>query len=136
MCQISAVTVKLTVMNTTANVPSYALITVVPASEYPASLGYTRALNHTRMTYLSGSGGMDKGTIEAKFTLAQMLGISPKGSRVYQQDINDIGSTTPLTAQTPVVQIDVGGITANASLIYNLEVWYEVEYFQLQTPGV
>jgi hypothetical protein len=136
MCQVSAVTIKITVMNTTASVPAYVLVTSVPASEYPASFGYTRSLNHTKIAYLSGAGGLDRAVVEQRYTLRQQLGINPDNNRVYQQDLTDAGSTTPLTPQTPVVQFDIGGITSNANLIYNIEVWYDVEYFMLQTPGV
>jgi hypothetical protein len=122
-------------MNTTANVPSYLLVTSIPASEYPAAFGYTRALIHSKLAYLSGAGGMDKATVEGTYKLRSMLGINPDNNRVYQMNLADASSTTPLTSETPVVQLDIGGITANATLIYNIEVWYDAEFFQLQTPG-
>ncbi len=125
-------------MNGIANtVPISIMTAIVPASEYPLSWTSLGALTTSRRTLASATGGQDKAILSVQYGTNTHLGVSAQNERGYQQSYAEATSTTALIADTPVVQVLASSYSGGNTTAYLvLVVDYEIEFFELQNPGV
>jgi len=135
MSRIVSLTVKCTVINTTANTPAEAVLVVLPFSDYSKTLAQVKQLPKAKYRFLSGSGGIDKVSLSHSANLNAALGVDSRSIRDYQQSASEAGSTLALLPDTPVLAFYVGGASTEPTLRVFIEVNYHVEFFLPEYPG-
>lgn len=135
MSRITSVTVKCTVINTTANTPAEVAMAVLPYSDYSRTLAEVKKLPKSKYRYLSGSGGIDKVSLTYTASLNHWLGVDSRSIRDYQQSASEAASTLALLPDTPIIALYVGGASTEPTLRVFIEVDYNVEFFLPEQPG-
>jgi len=135
MSRIVSLTVKCTVINTTASTPAEVALAVLPYSDYSRTLAEVKKLPKAVYRYLSGSGGIDKVTVSKTANLNHWLGVDSRSIRDYQQSASEAASTLALLPDTPVLALYVGGASTEPTLRVFIEVVYNVEFFLPENPG-
>ncbi len=135
MSRILQVTVKATVINTTANTPAEVVLCVLPYSDYSKTLAQVKQLPKAKFRYLSGSGGLDKVSLSYTANLNHWLGVDSRSIRDYQQSASEAASTLALLPDTPVLALYVGGASTEPTLRVFIETTYHVEFFEPEYPG-
>lgn len=135
MSRIVSVTVKATIINTTANTPAEVAMAVLPYSDYSRTLAEVKRLPKAKYRYLSGSGGIDKVSLTYTADLNHWLGVDSRSIRDYQQSASEAASTLALLPDTPVLALYVGGASTEPTLRVFIETTYHVEFFLPEQPG-
>lgn len=135
MSRIISVSVKVTVINTTANTPAEVVLCVLPYSDYSKTLAQVKLMQKAAVAYLSGSGGIDKVVLSKTANLRAVLGVDSRMVRDYQQSASEAASTLALLPDTPVLALYVGGASTEPTLRVFIEIDYLVEFFELEYPG-
>jgi len=135
MSRIISLQVKCTVINTTSNTPAEVVLAVMPYSDYSKTLAQVKLLPRAAIRYLSGSGGIDKVTIQKKAALNQALSNNSRAVRDYQQSASEAASTLALLPDTPILALYVGGASAEPTLRVFIQVDYNIEFFEPEYPG-
>lgn len=135
MSRITSVTVKVTVINTTANTPAEVAMAVLPYSDYSRTLAEVKKLPKAKYRYLSGSGGIDKVSLTYTANLNHWLGVDSRSIRDYQQSASEAASTLALLPDTPILALYVGGASTEPTLRVFIEAIYNVEFFLPEQPG-
>jgi len=135
MSRILQVHCRVTVINTTALTPAEVVFAVLPYSDYSRTLADVKNLPKAKFKYLSGGGGMDKTSLDYSAALNDWLGVDSRSIRDYQQSASEAASTLALLPDTPVLALYVGGASTEPTLRVFLDVWYDVEFFELEYPG-
>jgi len=135
MSRIVSLQVKCTVINTTAATPAEVVLVVLPYSDYSRTLAEVKNFPKAAIRYLSGSGGIDKVTIQKRDALNTHLGVDSRALRDYQQSASEAASTLALLPDTPVLALYVGGASTEPTLRVFIEVNYDIEFFEPEYPG-
>jgi len=135
MSRILRVTVKCTVINTTANTPAEVVLVTLPFSDYSKTIDQVKQYPEAKIAYLSGSGGIDKAIVSKTDTLTRSLGFNSGMVRDYQQSSAEAASTLALLPDTPVIALYVGGAATEPTLRVFIEVTYHIDFFELEHPG-
>ncbi len=135
MCRIVSVSVKCTVINTTANTPAEVVLVTLPYSDYSRTLAEAKRFPKAAIRYLSGSGGIDKVVVQKRDSLNAFLGVDSRSIRDYQQSASEAASTLALLPDTPVIALYVGGASTEPTLRVFIETTYDVEFFEPEQPG-
>lgn len=135
MSRIVSLTVKCTVINTTANTPAEVVMAVLPYSDYSKTLAQAKQLPKAKLRFLSGSGGIDKVSVSETANLNRHLGVDSRSIRDYQQSASEAASTLALLPDTPIIALYVGGASTEPTLRVFIEVNYDVEFFLPEYPG-
>ncbi len=124
-------------LNNSTTSPVETALGIVPASEYPCTLTNLRRFPDTVFRTASYKGGQDRLHIIKMASINKLLGVSAQTERGYQQSYAEATSTTALIADTPVMQLVVSSPTGGDVACYiDYTVEYDVEFFELQVPGV
>ncbi len=125
------------VINNSTVAPVECAIGVVPASEYPCTLANLRRFPGAVFRTAAYKGGMDRQFIRKSASTNQHLGVSALTERGYQQNYAEATATTALITDTPVLELVVSTPTGTDVACYiDFTVEYDVEFFELQVPGV
>lgn len=135
LSRIVSLSVKCTVINTTANTPAEIVTAVLPFSDYSKTLAQVKQLPKAKYRFLSGSGGIDKATVTHSANLNSVLGVDSRSIRDYQQSASEAASTLALLPDTPILALYVGGASTEPTLRVFIEVMYNVEFFLPEYPG-
>jgi len=135
MSRILQVHARVTVINTTAATPAELVACVLPYSDYSRTLAEAKNLPRAKFKYLSGAGGLDKVSLDYSAGINDWLGVDCRSLRDYQQSASEAASTLALLPDTPVLAVYVGGASTEPTLRVFLDVWYDVEFFELEYPG-
>jgi len=135
MSRLTSVKVKCTVINTTANTPAEVVLVTLPYSDYSRTLAEVKQLPSASIRYLSGSGGLDKVTVQQTGSLSKALRFDASAVRDYQQSASEAASTLALLPDTPVLALYVGGASTEPTMRVFIEVDYAIEFFELEYPG-
>lgn len=135
MSRILQVHLRVTVINKTANTPAEVVAVVLPLSDYSRTLAQAKQFPKAKFKYLSGSGGFDKVSLDYTANLNTELGVDSRALRDYQQSASEAASTLALLPDTPVLALYVGGASTEPTLRVFIDVWYDVEFFELEYPG-
>lgn len=135
LSRIISLRVNCTVINTTANTPAEIVSCVLPFSDYSKTLAQVKQLPGFKQKFISGSGGIDKGSVTHSANLNQWLGVDSRSIRDYQQSASEAASTLALLPDTPVLAVYVGGAATEPTLRVFLKVQYCVEFFEPEYPG-
>ncbi len=81
---------------------------------------------------------MDRCELAASYSTNRLLGVMALTERGYQQSYAEATSTTALITDTPVVQLLACLYNGNAitQAYMTIVVEYDIEFFELQNPGV
>lgn len=135
MSRILQVHLRVTVINTTANTPAEVVAVVLPFSDYSRTLAEVKRFPKAKFKYLSGSGGLDKVALDYTAALNDWIGVDSRSVRDYQQSASEAASTLALLPDTPVLALYVGGASTEPTLRVFVDVWYDIEFFELEQPG-
>jgi len=135
MSRILQVTLRVTVLNTTANTPAEIVAVVLPFSDYSKTLAQVKQLPKATIKYLSGSGGIDKVSLTKKANLNSFLAVDSRSVRDYQQSASEAASTLALLPDTPILGLYIGGASTEPTLRVMITVDYDIEFFELEYPG-
>lgn len=135
MSRILQTHVRVTVINTTASTPAEVVMAVLPYSDYSRTLADVKNLPKAKFKYLSGSGGLDKVSLDYTAALNTWMGVDCRAIRDYQQSASEAASTLALLPDTPVLGLYIGGASTEPTLRVFIDVWYDVEFFELEYPG-
>lgn len=135
MSRIVSLTVNVTVINVTANTPAEIVLATLPYSDYSKTLAQVKQLPKAKYRFLSGSGGIDKGSLTMTDNLNHALGVDSRSIRDYQQSASEAASTLALLPDTPIIALFVGGASTEPTLRVFIEVLYSIEFFLPEYPG-
>jgi len=135
MSRIVGLTVRVTVINTTANTPAEIVLCRLPFSDYSKTLAQVKQLPKCKFRFLSGSGGIDKASLAYTDNLNHATGVDSRAIRDYQQSASEAASTLALLPDTPIIALYVGGAATEPTLRVFIEVDYHVEFFLPEYPG-
>lgn len=135
MSRIVSLTVRVTVINTTANTPAEIVLCRLPFSDYSKTLAQVKQLPKCKFRFLSGSGGIDKASLQYTDNLNHATGVDSRSIRDYQQSASEAASTLALLPDTPIIALYVGGASTEPTLRVFIEVDYNVEFFLPEYPG-
>lgn len=135
MSRITKVSVRVTVINTTANTPAEVVLVVLPYSDYSRTLAEVKSQPNAGIRYLSGSGGIDKVTLRKSASLNAALRMNSSAIRDYQQSASEAASTLALLPDTPVLALYVGGASTEPTLRVFIETFYHVTFFLPEFPS-
>jgi len=135
MSRIVGLTVRVTVINTTANTPAEIVLCRLPFSDYSKTLAQVKQLPKCKFRFLSGSGGIDKASLAYTDSLNHAVGVDSRSIRDYQQSASEAASTLALLPDTPIIALYVGGASTEPTLRVFIEVDYHVEFFLPEYPG-
>jgi len=135
MSRIVSLTVRVTVINQTANTPAEIVLCRLPFSDYSKTLAQVKQLPKCKFRFLSGSGGIDKASLSYTDNLNRATGVDSRPIRDYQQSASEAASTLALLPDTPIIALYVGGASTEPTLRVFIEVDYNVEFFLPEFPG-
>jgi len=135
MSRILSLSVRCTVINQTASTPAELVSCVLPFSDYSKTLAQVKQLPGAKQRFISGGGGLDRGSVSHSADLNSWLGINSTSIRDYQQSASEAASTLALLPDTPVLAIYAGGASTEPTLRVFLKVTYSVEFFEPEYPG-
>jgi len=135
MSRILQVTLRVTVLNTTANTPAEIVAVILPFSDYSKTIAQVKQLPKATIKYLSGSGGIDKVSLTKRANLNSFLAVDSRSVRDYQQSASEAASTLALLPDTPILGLYIGGASTEPTLRVMLTVDYDIEFFEPEYPG-
>jgi len=135
MSRILSLSVRCTVVNTTASTPAELVSCVLPFSDYSKTLAQVKQLPGAKQRFISGGGGIDRGSVSHSADLNSWLGINSTSIRDYQQSASEAASTLALLPDTPILCLFIGGASTEPTLRVFIKVTYNVEFFEPEYPG-